>query len=85
MENILLFSTGLRCSGCNAAFSTSEKIIVCRDCGKVLDVEYDLSKIKENFKKDELNWRERSLWRYREFLPIGKEDCIVSLGEGLTP
>jgi threonine synthase len=27
----------------------------------------------------------RSLWRYREFLPIEKDESVVSIGEGLTP
>jgi threonine synthase len=70
---------------CNAKFSTSEKIVVCRECGKVLDVEYDLGKIQENFRRESLNERVHSLWRYRELLPINRDDCIVSLGEGLTP
>jgi threonine synthase len=26
-----------------------------------------------------------TIWRYRSSIPIGDEDCIVSLGEGLTP
>ena len=51
----------------------------------MLDVEYDLGKIQESFKRDLLNARVHSLWRYRDLLPINKDDCIVSLGEGLTP
>lgn len=29
--------------------------------------------------------REHSMWRYRELLPIEREENIVSLGEGMTP
>jgi threonine synthase len=27
----------------------------------------------------------RSLWRYRVLLPISEEQCVISMGEGLTP
>jgi threonine synthase len=29
--------------------------------------------------------RAPSLWRYREFLPVGDEENTISLGEGFTP
>ena len=80
-----MFSTNLKCSVCGASYSTAEKVVVCTKCGKVLDVEYDLDKIQRSFSKGLLKDRVHSLWRYREFLPIGRDDCIVSLGEGLTP
>ncbi len=32
-----------------------------------------------------LEGRENTMWRYREFLPIEKDENIVSLGEGMTP
>jgi len=57
---------------------------VCTRCGGVLDVKCDLSKLQKVDKRS-LKTRIRSLWRYREFLPIVNDDCIVSMGEGLTP
>ena len=35
--------------------------------------------------KEGLRDRAPDLWRYRELLPVGPEDEIVSLGEGMTP
>ena len=50
------------------------------DCGSFLDldfnVEFPILKIMD---------RPPTLWRYREALPILKDDHIVTLGEGFTP
>jgi threonine synthase len=36
-------------------------------------------------KKNDLINRPPSLWRYKEFLPVKKDENIVTLGEGMTP
>lgn len=43
---------------------------------------YDL---KQDFEKDVLKNRPSSMWRYRELLPVEKDENIISLGEGMTP
>jgi threonine synthase len=48
-------------------------------------VRYDLKKVKRTFRKKALVSRRENLWRYRELLPVNKEENIVSLGEGITP
>jgi threonine synthase len=48
-------------------------------------VRYDLKKVKRTFRKKALISRSENLWRYRELLPVNKEENIVSLGEGMTP
>ena len=58
---------------------------MCSKCGGVLDARYDLGEIQRKSDKRLLKNRTRSLWRYREFLPIEKDESIVSMGEGLTP
>eukprot|EP01133_Synstelium_polycarpum_P014364 gene14364-16951_t len=50
-----------------------------------LCVRYDLERAKKEWKKESLNGRAPSLWRYRELLPVRDEECIVSLGEGMSP
>ena len=35
--------------------------------------------------KEALRTREKSLWRYREVLPVKTAANIVTLGEGFTP
>ncbi len=48
-------------------------------------VRYDLDAIRKTLTKDKLKDREPTIWRYRELLPCGMDDDIVSLGEGMTP
>ena len=55
------------------------------DAGYPLLVRYDLDGIKAALTKASLGEREQTLWRYRELLPMTREDSIVSLGEIVTP
>jgi threonine synthase len=48
----------------------------------VLYVRYDLSHLKQSFKRESLPARPATLWRYSEVLPDADP---VSLGEGFTP
>jgi threonine synthase len=80
-----MLATMMECLRCGATHGLNEKVIVCRECGGLLDIKYDLERVKQTLSKAELRSRTRSVWRYREFLPIGHAESIVSLGEGLTP
>ncbi len=53
--------------------------------GRPLWVRYDLEGVKAAMSKEALRDRAPDLWRYRELLPVGPEDEIVTLGEGMTP
>jgi len=57
---------------------------VCRSCGKSLLARYDLASAKR-LSRESLRLRPPSLWRYRELLPIERDENIVSFGEGMTP
>lgn len=48
-------------------------------------VKYDLDAIRRAVDPSKLIGREANMWRYRELLPVEKEQDIVSLGEGMTP
>jgi threonine synthase len=48
-------------------------------------VRYDLERLGQAVKKEDLKSRRADLWRYWEFLPLEREENIVSLGEGFTP
>jgi threonine synthase len=74
---------GLECTACGARFSADELHNVCRACGKVLFATYDLEGVRRCLQKKDLSSRERTLWRYRELLPVATN--VVSLGEGMTP
>ncbi len=48
-------------------------------------VRYDLDAIGAAMTKEKLAERAPDMWRYRELLPAGESDEIISLGEGMTP
>lgn len=75
----------LQCAGCGKTYSINElqTFADCAECGKSpLVAHYDLS---EGYGKDEIDGRQRSMWRYPGMLPVLDEANIVSLGEGWTP
>ena len=53
--------------------------------GKPLLVRYDLDAVRKVMAKDTLRLRAPTLWRYRELLPLERDENLVTLGEGLTP
>ena len=77
--------THLECALCGLKHEARTLQNLCRECGKPLLVRYDLARAAESLKKESLLSRRCDLWRYREVLPVEKEENIVSLGEGWTP
>ncbi len=70
-------STKFVCQECHKEYSLDQPIWRC-SCGGLLELR---SKVKKFRVVDE----DRSLWRYRELLPIKDQSAIVTLGEGMTP
>jgi threonine synthase len=75
----------LECSFCHREYEARRLHNVCTECGKPLLVRYDLKRIAKFLTRQALYARRSDLWRYREMLPVRREDNIVSLGEGWTP
>src|SRR3954466_10740081 len=75
----------LDCSACHREYEARRLHTVCTDCGKPLLVRYDLARIAKFLTRQSLYARRADLWRYREVLPVRREDNIVSLREGWTP
>ncbi len=69
----------LVCSSCGARVSTSEPRWNCECGGPLLLEDMPL------WRKESLEKRVPSLWRYRESLGIDHDASIVTLGEGFTP
>jgi threonine synthase len=74
----------LECSKCGNTYDPDQLNQIC-SCGAPLLVRYDLRRLAAEFRKSGLINRPSSLWRYKEFLPVRKEENIVTLGEGMTP
>ena len=77
--------TSLRCITCGSEYSINDVVYNCRKCGDLLEVKFDLKKLKE--KLEGADWKQRriSVWKYKEFLPILDKSKIVTLHEGGTP
>jgi len=74
---------GLKCRECNREYPV-EPIYVCEFCFGPLEVVYDYKGIKKVLTKKVIERREKTLWRYRELLPIDGEPK-VGLDSGFTP
>ena len=75
----------LECSKCGEHLSGAQPHTICPKDGGSLYVRYDLQALKGKFTRESLSGRVATMWRYREVLPVEKDDNIVSLGEGWTP
>jgi threonine synthase len=80
-----MFVTRLECSACGLRHDGSRLQNLCRSCGKPLFAIVDLAAAGRTLKRATLSTREKSLWRYREVLPLPQDVEPVSLGEGGTP
>ena len=69
----------LVCSKCNRTFPAEEKIWSC-PCGGLLDLRFTSA-----FPVEKIQKRKPTLWRYREALPILRDENILSFDEGFTP
>jgi threonine synthase len=77
--------THLSCTACGQAHDAGIPQNVSPCCGKPLYPQYDLAAAARTLTKEALQTRGRSLWRYREVLPVRRDADIVTLGEGFTP
>jgi threonine synthase len=80
-----MFVTHLECTACGLKHDGSRVQNLCLSCGKPLFAIIDLTAASRTLKRDALATREKSLWRYREVLPLPGDVEPVSLGEGGTP
>src|SRR5688572_498870 len=80
-----MFLTHLNCTNCGLRHEWQRLQNLCTDCQKPLFPIYDLAAIGRALKREDLAAREKSLWRYREVLPLPPQVEPVSLGEGGTP
>ena len=77
--------THLECAACGLRHEAQRLQNLCKECGKPLLVRYDLERAAQSLTKESLTGRRADLWRYREVLPVERDENIVSLGEGWTP
>ncbi|HKP86709.1 MAG TPA: threonine synthase [Blastocatellia bacterium] len=74
---------GLKCRECGRIYPKS-LISGCEDCFAPLEIDYDYEAISRALSRETIQSREKTLWRYRELLPIDREP-IVGRATGATP
>ncbi len=77
------FVDGLQCRECGRKYDVSP-IYVCEFCFGPLEVMYRYDEIKERLTMEEIMRRPKTMWRYRELLPLDHEPT-VGLEVGFTP
>ena len=82
-----MFLTHLECSACGKQHDWKRLQNLCLACGKPLFAIYDLESLRklDRSKRSSFAAREKSLWKWRELLPLPNDTEPVSLGEGGTP
>ena len=75
---------GLRCRECGAEYEL-QATHVCEMCFGPLDVVYDEAALKKIVSRERIEQGPKSMWRYRDLLPIEDSVPVVTLGEGYTP
>lgn len=80
-----MFLTHLECTSCGLRHDWSRLQNLCTACQKPLFPIYDLAAVGRVLTREALTTREKSLWRYREMLPLSADVEPISLGEGGTP
>jgi threonine synthase len=80
-----MFVTHLECTACGLRHDWSRLQNLCTACAKPLFAIVDLKAAALAITREKLVMGEKSLWRYRELLPLPKDAEPISLGEGGTP
>ena len=79
------FLTHLECTACGKRHEWQQLQNLCSACQKPLFPTYDLEAVGRVLTRDALKTREKSLWRYREVLPLPPNEEPVTFDEGGTP
>ena len=73
----------LKCKECGAEYPLEARVLCDHDFGP-LEVDYDYEALKGHVTRESIEAGPRSLWRYRDLLPIASEPR-VGLRSGFTP
>jgi len=77
------FVKGLRCRECAREYPAKLQT-GCEECYGPLEVDYDYDLIRHEIDPETISRRQKTIWRYRELLPLEQEP-VIGLGTGFTP
>src|SRR5579864_874881 len=75
---------GLRCRECGTEYEL-QATHVCEMCFGPLDAVYDVALLRKTVSRRRIEEGPKSMWRYRDLLPVEDSVQVVTLGEGMTP
>jgi threonine synthase len=73
---------GLKCKECGHRVPVAP-VHVCESCFGPYEVEYDYAKMKGNVTRESIARGPKSLWRYKDLLPVDK--IVTGFHSGFTP
>lgn len=76
------YVAALKCARCGTPYPLAALNTFATCCNQPLVAEYSY---EHPLSKKDLAGRPATMWRYREMLPVQDPECIVTLGEGMTP
>ncbi len=76
--------SGLRCPRCGRE-AASKTVFQCASCESILEVKVEIGHLTASDLQAIRQSRDRTIWRWFDFLPVESRSSIVSLGEGSTP
>src|SRR5580693_3460672 len=82
-ERVMSYAIGLKCKECGHR-AALKPLHVCEACFGPYEVEYDYAAMRGKVTRDSITAGPRSLWRYKDFLPIEGEPR-TGLHSGYTP
>jgi threonine synthase len=82
IPEVFSYAASLECARCKTAYTITSINTFATCCNQPLIVQYDHM---AGLEKADLIFREPTMWRYFEALPVLQRKNIVSLGEGMTP
>ena len=80
-----MFLLHLQCTSCERQYDWRLLHNLCSACHKPLFPVYDLDAARSVLTREMLTARPKTLWKYREVLPLPRGAMPVTLGEGGTP
>jgi threonine synthase len=81
----MTYVTGLHCDRCASAWSPCDPILLCPNCGGLVDARYDQAALARDVSLERIRARRPGLWRWREFLPVSSERHFIDIGAGASP
>jgi threonine synthase len=80
-----MFVSHIECTVCGRRHEAGQLLTVCRDCGQMLAVRYDLPRAAAAVTPESLKSRPPGMYRFRELVPLDAAEEPVTRGEGGTP